>query len=60
MTLAYDIERLRAACEEAEEAAGELAKHILPDELDDSIVRLRGELRVFFRQLDETTGRSGK
>jgi hypothetical protein len=45
MTYAFDIERVRVTCAEAERAAADLARHPLADWLAHRVEHLRGELK---------------
>ena len=55
--MAYDMERVRIACAEAERAAADLARHPLADWLAHRVEHLRGELRSF---VEATEGKEGK
>ena len=57
MTYAFDMERVRVACAEAECAAADLARHPLADWLAHRVEHLRGELRSF---VEATEGKEGK
>jgi len=52
MTYAFDIERVRVACAEAERAAADLARHPLADWLAHRVEHLRGELKDFVNATD--------
>ena len=54
MTKAYDLERLRVACQDAYTSATALAQHDLPDWLAHRVQHLRGELRGFLAATDNT------
>ena len=47
MTYGYDLERLRAACEEADRAVDEFERHEIPEYLAIVISNLRTELQRF-------------
>lgn len=47
MIYRYDLERLRAACEEADRAAYEFERHEIPKDLAIAISSLRAELQHF-------------
>ena len=53
MTPGYDLERLRAACEDATRAAAALSRHKLHDWLTHRIAHLRGELQDFLNATNE-------
>lgn len=57
MTYAFDMERVRVACAEAERAAADLARHPLADWLAHRVEHLRGELRSF---VEATEGKEGE
>ena len=52
MTYAFDMERVRVACAEAERAAADLARHPLADWLTHRVEHLRGELKDFVNATD--------
>lgn len=52
MTYAFDMERVRVACAEAERAAADLARHPLADWLAHRVEHLRGELKDFINATD--------
>lgn len=54
MTKAYDLERLRVACQDAYASAAEFAQHDLPDWLAHRVQHLRGELDGFLAATDNT------
>ena len=54
MTKAYDLERLRVACQDAYTSATALAQHDLPDWLAHRVQHLRGELNGFLAATDNT------
>jgi hypothetical protein len=47
MTYAYDLERLRAACKEADRAADSFEQHEMPNDLALEIASLRTDLQHF-------------
>lgn len=55
MTYAFDMERVRVACAEAERAAADLARHPLADWLAHRVEHLRGELKDFINATDTQT-----
>jgi hypothetical protein len=55
MTYAFDIERVRVACAEAERAAADLARHPLADWLAHRVEHLRGELKDFVNATNTQT-----
>ena len=55
MTYAFDMERVRVACAEAERAAADLARHPLADWLAHRVEHLRGELKDFVNATDTQT-----
>ena len=55
MTYAFDMERVRVACAEAECAAADLARHPLADWLTHRVEHLRGELKDFINATDTET-----
>ena len=57
MTYAFDMERVRVACAEAERAAADLAQHPLADWLAHRVEHLRGELAGF---VEATEGKEGE
>lgn len=61
MTPGYNLERLRAACEDATRAAAALSRHKLPDWLTHRVEYLRGELHDFINATNEnaTNERNG-
>lgn len=58
MTYAFDIERVRVACAEAERAAADLARHPLADWLAHRVEHLRGELKDFINATDTQTAQT--
>ena len=60
MTYAFDIERVRVACAEAERAAADLARHPLADWLAHRVEHLRGELKDFINATDTQTTQTTK
>lgn len=60
MTYAFDMERVRVACAEAERAAADLARHPLADWLAHRVEHLRGELRDFVNATDTETTQTTK
>ena len=55
MTYAFDMERVRVACAEAERAAADLARHPLADWLAHRVEHMRGELKDFINATDTQT-----
>ena len=55
MTYAFDMERVRVACAEAERAAADLARHPLADWLAHRVEHLCGELKDFINATDTQT-----
>lgn len=55
MIYAFDMERVRVACAEAERAAADLARHPLADWLTHRVEHLRGELKDFINATDTQT-----
>ncbi|MBQ2437154.1 MAG: hypothetical protein II265_03590 [Clostridia bacterium] len=55
MTYAFDMERVRVACAEAERAAADLARHPLADWLAHRVEHLRGEFKDFINATDTET-----
>ena len=55
MIYAFDMERVRVACAEAERAAADLARHPLADWLAHRVEHLRGELKDFINATDTET-----
>ena len=55
MTYAFDMERVRVACAEAERAAADLARHPLADWLAHRVEQLRGEFKDFINATDTET-----
>ena len=60
MTYAFDMERVRVACAEAERAAADLARHPLADWLAHRVEHLRGELKDFINATDTQTTQTTK
>lgn len=60
MTKAYDLERLRVACQDAYASAMALARHDLPEWLVVRLQYLRGELYGFLATTDTTTITTGE
>jgi len=60
MTYAFDMERVRVACAEAERAAADLARHPLADWLAHRVEHLRGELKDFINATDTETTQTTK
>ena len=60
MTYAFDMERVRVACAEAECAAADLARHPLADWLAHRVEHLRGELKDFINATDTQTTQNTK
>lgn len=60
MTYAFDMERVRVACAEAERAAADLARHPLADWLAHRVEHLRGELKDFVNATDTQTTQTAK
>ena len=58
MIYAFDMERVRVACAEAERAAADLARHPLADWLAHRVEHLRGELKDFINATDTQTTRT--
>lgn len=52
MTYAYDLERLRAACEEADHAADTFEQHEIPYNLALKIANLRTDLQNFIYETE--------
>lgn len=55
MTYAYDLERLRAACEEADRAADAFEQHALTYDLVLEITILRTDLQHFIHATEDGT-----
>lgn len=53
MTYAYDLERLRAACEEADRAADTFEQHEIPYNLALKIANLRTDLQNFIYETED-------
>ena len=53
MIYAFDMERVRVACAEAECAAADLARHPLADWLTHRVEHLRGELKDFVNATEQ-------
>ena len=60
MTYAFDMERVRVACAEAERAAADLARHPLADWLTHRVEHLRGDLKDFINATDTETTQTTK
>ena len=60
MIYAFDMERVRVACAEAERAAADLARHPLADWLAHRVERLRGELAGFVEATAQADGKEGE
>ena len=60
MIYAFDMERVRVACAEAERAAADLARHPLADWLAHRVEHLRGELKDFINATDTETTQTTK
>lgn len=60
MIYAFDMERVRVACAEAERAAADLARHPLADWLAHRVEHLRGELKDFINATGTETTQTTK